>query len=169
MPVQLPPPPVLNCSRLLEYAVLDESVGYAGRTFLFRGNKEQGWNEVGRVPCLAICEDKSGAADSVLLLLCGEQWSDVGCIGFATVAEARDWAEDKYPGVSSRWVQAHVTETEAERFLNELWGDSSCSFCGRRPDQGIERLIKKDNACICNGCVDEFYAEMRDDTDTTKK
>lgn len=82
MTVQLPPPPVLSCARLLEYAVLDDSVGYAGRTFLFVGGKE-----VGGVPCLALCEDKSVSAVAVLLFLCDEESSDLGCSGFGSVTE----------------------------------------------------------------------------------
>ena len=155
MTVQLPPPPVLSCARLLEYAVLDDSVGYAGRTFLFVGGKE-----VGGVPCLALCEDKSVSAVAVLLFLCDEESSDLGCSGFGSVTEARDWAERTYPGISSRRVQARVPEEDAQRYLDELFGDSRCSFCGRRPDQGIETLLGKDNVRICDRCINEFHAEI---------
>jgi hypothetical protein len=161
MTVQLPPPPVLSCARLLEYAVLDNSVGYAGRTFLFRGG-----TEVGRVPCVALCENKSTSADAVFLFLCGEDWSDLGCSGFPSAAEARDWAERTYPGISTRWVQALVSEEDAERYLDELFGDARCSFCSRRPDQGVEKLLGKDSAFICDRCVNEFYAEMHRDVDS---
>ncbi len=74
------------------------------------------------MPCLAICENKSETADAVLLFLCDEKWSDVGCSGFASIAEARDWAERRYPGVSSRWVQAYISEEEAEHYLGRIVG-----------------------------------------------
>jgi hypothetical protein len=160
---QQPPPPVLNCARLVEYAVLDDSVGYSGHTYLFRGGKE-----VHRVPCIAICEDKVGRVGPVLLFLCDEDWSDVGGSAFATVAEAKDWAERRYPGLSSRWVQAHVSEEEAERYLDESFGDLRCSFCSKRPDQGAEKLLGKDNVWICDRCVDQFYAEMHTDREPTE-
>ena len=155
MTVRLPPPPVLSCARLLEYAVLDNSVGFAGRTFLFRDGKE-----VGQVPCLALCENKSETADTVLLFLCDEEWSDLGCSGFTSIAEARDWTERIYPGVSTRWVQANVSDEEAERYLDELFGDVRCSFCRRRPDQGIETLLEKNNVRICDRCINEFHTDI---------
>src|SRR5579863_6923064 len=47
-----PPPPVLNCVRLITYALVDKAVGFPGRTLLFRDGEE-----IGRVPRLAIGKD----------------------------------------------------------------------------------------------------------------
>ena len=109
------PPPVLDCARVIEYAVLDESVSYSGRTLLFVDGKE-----LGRVPCLAICEDKK--LRGVMLFHCNREWTVLGCSGHGSVSEAKDRAEGIYPRLSSCWVEAHVSEEEAERYLDELFG-----------------------------------------------
>ena len=160
MPIE-PPPPVLFFSRVLEYAVLDDSVGYVGHSHVYRITDHVA-KEIGRVPCLAICEDKSDSQNSILLLFCDEDWSDLGSTGFASVSEARDWSERTYPGVARRWLQTHVSEEEAERYLDELFAEQRCSFCDRRPDQGIEKLLAstKNNTRICDRCIDEFHTEM---------
>src|SRR5258708_11927337 len=123
-----PPPPALGCARVIEYAVLDESVGYTGRPTIFVGDEE-----LGRVQRLAICDDKKSSR--VLLLHCDEDWDARAISGFETVSEAKNHAERRYPGVSAQWIDAHVSEEEAERHLDEMFGDNRCSFCGKRADQ----------------------------------
>lgn len=143
------PPPVLDCARVIEYAVLNESVGYSGRTLLFVGGKE-----LGQVPCLAICEEKK--SPGVMLFHCNHEWTVLGCSAHGSVTEAKDRAERIYPGLSACWVNAQVTEEQAERYLDELFADERCSFCGKRADQ-VEQLIQRDQARICNHCIDEFH------------
>lgn len=143
------PPPVLDCARVTEFAVLDESVAYSGRTLLFVDGKE-----LGRVPCLAICEDKKQT--DILLFHCDRDWTVLGCSGHGSVADAKSNAERIYPGVAARWVHAEVSEEDAERYLDQLFGVDRCSFCGKRPDQ-VEQLIQKDAVRICDRCVREFY------------
>jgi len=58
-----PSTPVIDCSRLLCYAIVDNTVQFSGRTLLFVDGKE-----LGRVPCLAICENKK--LSEVLLFHC---------------------------------------------------------------------------------------------------
>src|SRR5579864_3075965 len=134
------PPPVLDCARVIEYAVLNESVGYAGRTLLFVDGKE-----LGQVPCLAICADKN--LRGVLLFHCDREWNVLGCSAYESVSKAKDRAESIYPGLSACWVDAHVTEEQAERYLYELFGDERCSFCDKRPDQ-VEQFIRRDQTRI---------------------
>ena len=147
------PPPVLDCARVIEYAVLDASVGYSGRTLLFVNGKE-----LGRVPCLAICEDKT-VPPGVMLFHCDLNWTVLGCSGFGSVAEAKDRAERIYPGVSTYWVHALVSEEDAKRSPDELFGDQRCSFCGKRADQ-VKRLLQRNEVRICDRCVDEFHDTM---------
>ena len=135
-----PPPPVLDSARVIEYAVLSESVGYSGRTLLFVDGKE-----LGRVPSLAICEDKR--LGGVLLFHCDHEWTVLGCSAHDSVAKAKERAERIYPGLSACWVEAHVSEEEAERYQDELFGGDRCSFCGKRPDQ-VEQLIGRDKVRI---------------------
>ncbi len=146
------PPPVLDCARVIEYAVLNESVGYAGRTLLFVDGKE-----LGQVPCLAICEDKK--PPGVMLFHCNSEWTVLGCSAHGSIAEAKDRAERIYPGLSARWVNAHVTEAQAERYLDELFDDARCSFCGKRADQ-VGQLFEGDRVRICNHCIADFHGKL---------
>jgi hypothetical protein len=110
-----PPPPIIcvNDRVLLHYAVLNDSVGYnAGHGLFFVGRKE-----IGRVPCLAICEDKE--SPQVTLYYCNSDWSPIGIAGTASVETAKRRAERIYPGSSSCWVETHFTEEDVKRYLEE--------------------------------------------------
>src|SRR5580700_414603 len=123
-----PSTPVIDCSRLLGYAIVDNTVQFSGRTLLFVDGKE-----LGRVPCLAICENKK--LSEVLLFHCDREWNTLGCSAHPSVAEAKARAERIYAGISTRWVDAGVSEQTAEAYLNEQFGNERCSFCDRRPDK----------------------------------
>lgn len=150
------PPPVLQSARVLEYALLDESVRYSGHSFLFVDGKE-----LGPVPCLAICQALGHAG--VLLFHCSRDWSILGAAEYASPTEARNRAERIYPGLSTHWIETHVNEQETARYLEEVVGDQRCSFCGKRPDE-IERLISKNDARICDSCIMEFHEMLREDS-----
>ena len=150
MPDPSVPPPTIHCDRVIAFAIVNKSVAYSGHTSLFRNGKE-----VGRVPCLAICDDRKHA--DILLLHCDRDWTVLGCGGgYGSVAEAKENAERIYPGLSTHWVDAGYSEEDAERHLDEIFQDDRCSFCGKRADQ-IEKLIGKDQLRICNLCIDEFH------------
>lgn len=100
-PPTIPPQKITrNDSVLLSYAMLDESVGYTvGHGLFFVDGKE-----IGRVPCLAICQDK----DSGLFTLyyCDRDWNLLGvATNYLTVEAAKYRAERIYPGSSKRWVE----------------------------------------------------------------
>lgn len=150
------PPPLIDCARVLEYAVLDETVTYSGHSSLFRDGKE-----VGPAPCLAICQDLSDS--SVLLLHCSRDWTALGVTEYPTVSEARDRAERIYPGLSTRWIETHVTEQEVARYREEMWRDQECSFCGKRPDE-VNSMIEKNTTRICDLCIAKFHHMMHECT-----
>jgi hypothetical protein len=113
------PPPIIcvNDRILLHYAILDDSVGFnLGHGLMFVGYKE-----IGKVPCLAICQDK----DSLQLTLyyCDSDWSPIGIAGYDTVAAGKHRAERIYPGSSACWVEANFNDEDAIRHLSELFGD----------------------------------------------
>jgi hypothetical protein len=139
------PPPVLDCARLLHYAVLDAGVEFSGRSLLFVDGKE-----LCAVPCLAICEDPK--TPGVLLFHCAIDWRVLGCSAHESVSEAKGRAERVYHGVSTRWVEVNVSRGAAEAYLNELFADQRCSICGKRPDE-VDSLIQSGSALICNRCV----------------
>ena len=153
-----PPPPAIGSARVLRYALLDSTIEYSGRTLLFVGGKE-----LGQVPCLAICQNKS--TPEIVLFHCAKDWNFLGCSAHQSVDAAKTHAEGIYHGVGRLWVDANISVRETEHYLDELWGETRCSFCGRRPDQGVEKLVGKDSVRICDRCVNEFYAEMHRDDD----
>jgi hypothetical protein len=146
-----PPPPVLMCARVIEFAVLDESVRYSGRTSLYVDGKE-----LGAVPCLAICVD----TDGVLLLHCDSDWNALGYSGHRSVEEAKQVSERIYAGLSACWKNPQISPEQAEKYLDDVFKKDRCSFCGRRPDQ-VQQMIQKESVRICDRCVSEFQENLR--------
>lgn len=153
------PPPIIcvNDRILIEYAILDEKVGFkAGHHLMFVNDKE-----IGRVPCLAICQDKD--SPRFFLYFCDNYWAMIGMTSSDSINAAKRTAELIYPGSSASWRGAEFTEEDRERFLERTNAWTRCSFCGKRDD---ERLLSstfqgKNNACICSNCVREFYSDLR--------
>jgi hypothetical protein len=151
------PPPVIDCSRLLCYAIVNHNVQFSGRTLLFVDGKE-----LGQVPCLAICEEKRPSG--VLLFHCDREWTTLGCSAHPSTAEAKAKAERIYAGISALWVDAGISQEAAESYLNKQFRNERCSFCDKRPDEVDQMFGKEDSGKhevrICDGCVNEFYNEL---------
>jgi hypothetical protein len=151
-----PPPPVLNCARVLEYAEVYASVKYTGRITVYVDRKE-----LGPVPRLAICENLNETSE-VMLFYCDNDWNVLGAGGAAThsLAAVRENAEKAYAGISAKWIKSNVSRSEAEEYLSESWGDMRCGFCGRTPNQ-VQRLVEgKSGARICDVCISELKQEL---------
>ena len=146
---------MVNDRLLLHYAILDESVGFnSGHRLMFRDRVE-----IGRVPCLAICQDKD--SPQFMLYYCDSDWSPVGIASYDTVDAAKRRAERIYPGSASCWVEAQFTEEDANRYLNERLADSRCSFCGKHPGETLAAIFEGEgNARICSNCVREFQSDL---------
>ena len=151
------PPPVLNAARVLQYVFLDNSIGFAGRTGIFVDGKE-----LGKMPCLAICQPLTANAGTEFLLdHCSRDWRVLGCAGYDSLTAAKAAATRIYPRVSGRWVKTNVTKRDAKRYLDRLWNHRRCSFCGKRPYE-LGQLISKKGIRICDSCVTEFYEMIRE-------
>ena len=146
------PPPVLDGGRLLCYAIVDETVVHTGRSTLYVDAKP-----MGAVPGLAIVQQETGA---VLLLFCDEQWNSIGVVECPSLPEAQKRAESEYRGLSTKWVDANVSEQEAARYLQERSSVQQCSFCGKPPEE-VRQLFAAPTACICDGCVSDFYRTLQ--------
>jgi hypothetical protein len=157
------PPPVLGNARVLEYAILDESVKYSGHSTLFVGKPDQGLKELGPVPCLAIAQElKTG---EIMLLHCDEKWEVLGLGGnYDSVSQVKAKAERAYHGVSARWIETKISEAEALKYLEELWADERCNFCGKIPTD-FNMMIKRDNVRICDSCIEEFHKMLHEESD----
>jgi ClpX C4-type zinc finger len=157
-----PPPPVLDSARILFYATVNDSVKFTGRTLLFVDGQE-----VGRVPCLAICEQTTNK--EALLFHCDCDWNTLGCSAHASTDEAKARAEQIYAGISTCWIAVEVSKEAAEAYqseirkpheeeVEELRSSARCSFCGRKFDEVNDMHInEQENAFICALCVEEFY------------
>jgi ClpX C4-type zinc finger len=153
-----PPPPVLASVRVLEYAVLDDSVGHSGQSRAFADGRG-----VGRVSRLAVGE-ATGTGEA-LLFHCTEDWSILATGRYASPALARARAERTYPGVSRLWVSPKAAESEAAAPPGTAAGEFRCSFCGRGPDQA-RNLIAQGDSRICNLCVAEFTRRIAGEPET---
>jgi ClpX C4-type zinc finger len=149
------PPPAIASERVLHYARLDDSVGFnAGHRIMFVDDKE-----LGRVPCLAICEAKKSSKST--LFYCENDWQFVAASVHDSIAAAKARAEHLYPGSLNKWVEAKFSQQDVDLYLDQVWTPHRCSFCGKRPDQGINSIFQGDgNANICDKCVLEMYKEL---------
>lgn len=152
------PPPAICSERVLHYAMLDETVSFnsAHRSAV----KIFGDKELGKAPCLAICERKDDSG--VVTYYCDGDWQFIGVSAHDSVDAAKRRAEYIYPGSAAKWIEAHFTEEDVSRHLEEIWGDHRCSFCGKRPDQDIESIIETQDgkARICDKCIAEFSRKL---------
>ena len=150
------PPPIIcvNDRVLLQYAVLTDSVGFnAGHGLLFVGR-----NEISRVPYLAICRDKE--SKQVTLYFCDSDWAPIGIVPSESIEAAKRKAERIYPGSSACWLEAHITEEDANRFVEETWAAQRCSFCGKLPDDRLSIFEGSGNARICDKCIQQFSSQL---------
>ena len=146
---------MVNDRLLLEYAVLNNSVGFnSGHRLMFVDGKE-----IGKVPCLAICQDKDSS--QFTLYYCDSDWTPLGVAGYDSVDAAKRRAERIYPGSIACWTRAQFTDADAERFLETQFFDLRCSFCGKRPDQTMAATFEgTGNARICGDCVRQFRKDL---------
>ena len=100
--------------------------------------------------------------DEFLLLQSNERWTILGSTAHASVAEARERAAQLAPGVEQQWIDRPLTNEDAAAYLDELWKDQKCSFCGRRPDQ-VTRIVQNGDARICDICIREFRERLSSD------
>jgi hypothetical protein len=148
---------MVNDLVLLHYAILNDSAGFnSGHRLMFRDGVE-----IGRVPCLAICQDKD--SPQFMLYCCDSDWGPLGTASYESVDAAKRGAERIYPGSIACWTQARFTQADAQRFLEEQLSHMRCSFCGKRPDQTMAATFEGNgNARICGDCVREFSENLDD-------
>ncbi|HYK65680.1 MAG TPA: hypothetical protein VEY94_12095 [Patescibacteria group bacterium] len=146
------PPPAIGSERILHYAVLDESVAFnTDHRLMFIDGKA-----IGKVPYLAICAEEK--TSKFLIYYCDGDWGPIGVSAHDSVVAAKKRAELIYPGSSAKWIVANFTEEDVARYLDGIWADSRCSFCGKGGDQGIDSIVEAENnnARICNKCIEKF-------------
>lgn len=149
------PPPVLSMARVLAYAVVDRSVNFSGHQRLYVDGKL-----LGKVPRLALCRPLGAKlADTILILYCDIRWDVLGIANADSLEAAKSEAERCYPGISQKWIEKQVTESEAKEWLKVHCHEAICSFCGRFPFE-METYVSHGPVVICNVCIDGFYTTI---------
>ena len=156
------PPPILENARILEYAVIDESVKFTGQLIL---NVDGEW--LGAVPGIALAESFNNS--ELIAFHCDENWNVLGVQTWnspdgpvlKSIADLKEKMEKYYCGISELWVQHTATAREALDLYEESQRAHSCSFCGKTRDE-IERLVSGPNANICSECLRDFHNQIRD-------
>jgi len=114
------PPPVLDDARVLEYAIVDETVEYTGRLHLYANDER-----IGSVPRLAICEHLVNA--DLLLVHCDEEWEVLAVQAWngpaasptSSVDDIKRRAEDFYRGISAKWIALGASLEEAKAYYED--------------------------------------------------
>ena len=147
-----PPPPVLDCARVLSYAFVHDIPYRKWGTLSVDGKPLE------HVPRLAICRNlgEDEEDDRTLLFHCDDDWNVLGGEGGDAVEEMKARAEKNYPGVASRWVDVNTSVEDALRYYDAEFGEETCSFCGRRAFD-VETWFGGNSARVCNHCIEKVH------------
>jgi hypothetical protein len=148
------PPPVIDCARVISYSNVDSTVSWTGRQVLYVGN-----DRIGPVPKIAICQNLNGPLTDFLLCFCDEDWHVKGVTTRQTVEELKETAERWYSGISSKWVDLHISREEAESWFRENKPHLVCAFCERIPTD-YEDAYFAESAAVCFDCVRQMHANL---------
>jgi ClpX C4-type zinc finger protein len=152
-----PCPPIVASDRVLEYTILNDSVGFnADQRPIFVGREA-----LGKVPCLAICQDRNSA--SLMLNYCDGEWFPMAVSVHESVVDAKSRAERIYPGSSKGWIEARFTDAEVAAYREKLSDVFRCSFCGKTHDEGgVAIFTGNGDVRICGRCVVEFHNALNE-------
>jgi hypothetical protein len=143
-------PQIIDSAKVLKYAIVDSSIEYTGRLHIYANGKH-----LGMVPRLAICQNYK--SKDYLLFFCNKKWKVLGVVGYKSIKETKDTAEETYRGITKKWV------TVAKPNIYKNWpGDLGpiCSFCRKTMFEGIIQLFKGNNAYICDKCVNKLQKRI---------
>ncbi len=147
------PPPLIDCARVLRYAVVDESVRYTPRGKLFVDGVE-----VGAVPRLAVVRNL--VDDEVMLLHCDETWNSLAVSGGGSIDDVTAHANHRYQGLAGKWNDAPHSDADFAKAVCDEYGDDRCSFCARFSFQIDALMIRGNRAMICGDCVDRLNSTI---------
>lgn len=147
------PPPLIDCARVLYYAIVGEGVRYAPKGKVFVGGVE-----LGAVPRLAIV--RSLVDEEIMLLHCDDEWASLGSSGAGSVEAVMAHANARYEGLAGQWHEAPYPDVEFAKTVADAYRDERCSFCGRYHFQIDGPMIEGDRAMICSDCVDRLHVAL---------
>ena len=155
------PPPVLDSARVLEYAILDQSVLFTNKLHLYAGSER-----VGAVPHLAICQDLH--TDDLMLFHCDKEWDVIAVQAWngpaaepvASVEDIKGRAEHYYTGLLAKWVAHPASRDEALAYHEQQIGKDRCSFCNRSLHDAKFIVEGNNDARICDICIERFHGDI---------
>lgn len=146
-------PPLIDCTRVLHYAIVDASVRYTPNGRIFVGDVE-----LGAVPRLAIVRNL--VDEGIMLLHCDEEWASLGSSGSGTVEAVMAHANRRYEGLEQKWRAAPYSDAEFADAFADAYRDQRCSFCGRYDFQIDAMFVEGDRAMICGECVERLHSAL---------
>jgi ClpX C4-type zinc finger len=153
------PAAVLIGAYVAAYARPDDAVRFVQRNTLSVNGE---W--LGRVPCLAVCQDFE--TSEFMILHCDESWEPLGiAAGIASLEDAKKRIEKSYVGIGEHWKTVPESRAEAFALHQAELAAASCSFCGRTPSE-IDLMFGSE-AKICNLCVESFGRTLHSPADKT--
>ena len=152
------PPPYIYDLYVVEYALVDDSIVFEQCRTL---NVDGEW--LGRVPCLAICQDFDTLEYSIQH--CAADWELLGvATGYESVEKVKERVERSYHGIRAKWIRAETTFEDARALYEADLRADSCSFCGRTPFEMRRMVATEDHSArICDDCIDRYYKLIHDD------
>lgn len=115
------PPQVLDCAKVIEYAIVNDSVTYEERKTFFVGG-----HLLGEIPKLAICQNLGES--EFLLFHCDKDWNVLGAAGLQSIDQAKRKIERSYHGITKEWKSLGTTEEELREFLKKNLAYDACFF-----------------------------------------
>ena len=116
---------------------------------------------LGRVPCLALCQNVAPEEDEIMLFHCDEEWNVLGANGRATnLSDAKADVEIAYRGLAAKWVDTGISADEARRWLEQQYPEDMCSFCGKLPFE-FEAAFSGHRSTICGDCVRKYSSMLK--------
>ena len=105
------PPIVLDGARVIEYAVIDETVTYTGKMCVIVGGKKL-------PPAEALVISQNLGDNKYLLFYCTAEWKVMGAGFFASIKDIKAYSELCYQGIMTKWIEFGTTEAEAREFMD---------------------------------------------------
>jgi ClpX C4-type zinc finger protein len=161
MSEDLKPPPTLATARVLEYAILDDSMRST-----ITNNLVSLKGPVSRLAVIAATELR-GSEGRFDLVYSDREWNVLGIKPCWSTKQAKTVAEELCGGVSPLWTDAGITKEQAAKHLDELcpmW----CNFCGLSAlEPGEHRFIEKNGSYICESCVKTCFQILQEEREAT--
>jgi hypothetical protein len=147
-------PPLIDCARVLFYAIVDDTFRHVPKGTLYAGGRK-----IEAVPRLAIVRNL--VDDGIMLLHCGDEWESLAVSGVGDVDDLKRQANEHYPGLATKWQKAPYTDVEFAKALADEYRDSRCSFCGRYHfEVGEMPMAQGHEAMICRECVERLHRDL---------